>query len=132
VAYSTPDPPYALVVDEDPLSREIVGDALYRYGLVPLLAYSSEEALELMAGQSAPVLIVLAFRLANMSTSELLATLRADARWARARVLLTSTLPRAYVPRNMQVDAFLQKPFDTESLVRAIRLVMIAGLARGG
>lgn len=129
----TPDPPYALVLDDDPLSREILGGALFRYGLVPLLAFSSEEAIELMAGSSAPVLIVLALRLASMATSELLATLRMDARWARARVLLTSTLPRAYVPRNMQIDAFLQKTVRYRVADSCeIRAVMMTEPARGG
>jgi len=127
----TPDPPYVLVIDDDLVSRGILGDALYRYGLVPLLASSGREAIDLIAGASAPVLIVLAFRLPDMPASELLAKLRADARWARARVLLTSALPRAYVPLDMRIDGFVQKPFDVESLLRATRAVMRAEPAQG-
>ena len=128
----TPDPPYALVVDDDPVSREVLGDALYRFGLVPLLAASGREALDLVAGASAPVLIVLAFRLPDMPAAELLTKLRMDERWARARVLLTAAVPRAYVPRDMRIDGFLQEPFDNESLLRAVRAVMRAEPPRGG
>ena len=127
----TPDPPYALVVDDDPVSREVLGDALYRYGLVPLLASSGAEALDLLAGASAPVLIVLAFRLPDMPAADLLAKLRADARWAQARVLLTSAVPRAYVPRDMPIDGFIQSPFDVETLLGAVRVVLRTGSARG-
>lgn len=85
---STPDPPYALVVDDDSDIRELLGEGLYRQGFVPLLASCGKEARDPMAGASAPAVIVLDYRLPDMLASELLEKFKADARWARARVLL--------------------------------------------
>lgn len=124
-----PDPSYALLVDDDPASRDILGEALYRYGFVPLFAATGAEAIELMAGASAPVLIVLASRLPDMPAAELLATLRVDDRWARARVLLTSHGPGSHVPEDMRVDGVIPKPLSGEAL---FRIMMTAEPARDG
>lgn len=114
-----PEPPWAVVVDCDPESRALLGDALYRYGLVPLLVASGAEAIELLAGASAPVLVVLAAAALDIPPAQLLATLRADERWARARVLLAASGP-ADLPEGMEVDGFIPKPFDGESLFLAM------------
>lgn len=114
-----PEPPYAVIVDDDPASREMLGEALYRYGLVPLLVSSGAEAIELLAGASAPVLVVLASRPLDMPPAQLLAKLRVDERWARAHVLLAA--PAAgEVPDGMQVDGVIRKPFDGDSLFRTV------------
>ena len=84
-----------------------------------------------MAGASAPAVIVLDYRLPDMLASELLEKFKADARWARARVLLISGLPRAYISRDLPIDAFVQKPFDLETLLEVARAVMQREPARG-
>ncbi len=121
-----PDPQYVLVVDEDARLRDALGVGLYRQGFVPLLAASGEEALDLMGGASAPVLVVLEYRLAGLPSWELLSRFRADVRWAQARVLLVSAVPRAYLPLGLAFDAFLQKPFEVSALLRLARGVMAA------
>jgi CheY-like chemotaxis protein len=110
-----PDPPYAVVIDDDPITRELLGDALYRYGLVPLLVSSGAEAIGLQAGASAPVLVVLPSRVLDMPPARILARLRTDARWARARVLLTLPGPASGVPDGMHVDGVLRGPFEAAS-----------------
>ncbi len=114
-----PEPPYAVVIDGDPATRESLGEALYRYGLVPLLVSSGAEAIELLAGASAPVLVVLASGPLDMRPELLLAKLRGDERWARARVLLAASEP-ADLPDGVQVDGVISKPFDGESLFRTV------------
>jgi CheY-like chemotaxis protein len=124
-----PEPPYAVVVDCDPASRELLGDALYRYGLVPLLVASGADAIELLAGASAPVLVVLASAPLDIPPARLLATLRADERWASARVLLAASGP-AEVPEGLRVDGVIPKPFDGESLFRAVMRAAPGALRR--
>lgn len=121
MARCVPDPPYVLVVDDDRSTRELVGDALYREGLVPLLVSSGEEAVDMMRGASVPVLIVLELGLRGMRSWQLLAKLKADERWARTPTLLISSRPEAQVPQDMPIAAFLRKPIDVELLLRVAR-----------
>ena len=118
------DREYALVVDRDFGIRQFLGEILYRDGLMPLLASSGAEAIELMAGAAAPVLVVLAFRLPDMPAADLLARLRTDERWARARVLLLSTAPRSHLPDDLAFDGLVANPLDTRSVLATVHAVM--------
>ncbi len=118
------EPTYVLVVDEDRALCEEIGEAFYREGWVPLLASSGRDALDLMSAASAPALIVLAFRLPDTDAPTLLAKLRTDARWSCARVVITGGVPGAYAAQYVRVDAFVEKPFEAEALVRVARSVM--------
>ncbi len=115
------DPPYVVVVEDNAAIREAVGQALYGEGFVPLLASSGEEAMDFMGGASTPVLVVLDFGLPGLPSWELLAKFKAHARWAAVPVLLVSSAPQGQIPEDMPVDAFLQKPFDMELLLRFAR-----------
>jgi two-component system, chemotaxis family, sensor kinase CheA len=125
MAHYVPDPPYVLVVDDDRSTRELLGDALYREGLVPLLVSSGEEAMDMMRGASVPVLIVLELGLRGMRSWQLLAKLKADERWARTPAVLISSRPEADVPRDMPIEAFLRKPIDLDLLLRAARQAIL-------
>lgn len=118
MTHQAADPPYALVVDDDPAARETVGEALYRRGFVPFLVSSGQDALDLMRGSSAPVLIVLDLGVRGMRPRELLAQFSSDARWAHARVLLISKAPDIDAPRDVRFDGLLRTPVDVESLLR--------------
>lgn len=125
MAHYVPDPPYVLVVDDDRSTRELLGDALYREGLVPLLASSGEEAMDMMGGASVPVLIVLELGLRGMRSWQLLAKLRSDERWAQTPAVVISSRPEAEVPGDMPVEAVLRKPIDMEQLLRVARKAMM-------
>ena len=112
-AHIVPDPPYVLLVEADLLLAESVGDALFDSGFVPLLATDATEALQYMAGTSAPVLIILDLDSVG-DPAELLARFRADARWSRVPIVVTGT---AQLPGHVQVDGVMPKPFDAEKLV---------------
>jgi CheY-like chemotaxis protein len=123
MAYPNPDPCYVLVVDDNEAIREALGFALYRGGFVPLLASCGEDALGFMQGASVPVLIVLDVGLPGMPSSRLLRTIKGDARWARTPVVVISANPKEDVPADMVGDAFLQKPFEVDVLLRIARNV---------
>ena len=112
--------------------RQFLGDVLHRYGLMPLLASSGAEALEHMADAAAPVLIVLAAKLPDMPAADLLAKLRTDERWARARVVLTSAVPRLHLPSDLAFDAFIEDPLVTKLVLARVRAVMAATTPRTG
>jgi DNA-binding response OmpR family regulator len=108
------DPPYALVVEADPLLAETVGEALHASGFVPLLATDAAEAVRYMAGASAPVLVILDLDSVE-EPAELLVRFQADARWARVPVVVTGSA--AGLSGDLQVDGVMPKPFDAERLV---------------
>jgi DNA-binding response OmpR family regulator len=113
-AQSVQDRAYVLLVEADHLLRESVGVALYANGFVPLLAADTADAICYMAGASAPVLIILDLDSVS-EPAKLLARFRADARWSRVPVVVTSTALE--LARHLQVDGILPKPFDAERLV---------------
>jgi DNA-binding response OmpR family regulator len=113
-AHIVPDPPYVLLVEADPLLRESLGEMLHASGFVPLLATDATDALRYLAGASAPVLIILDLDTLG-KPADMLARLRADARWSRVPVVVTGS--GAELPGDLQVDGVLPKPFDAERLV---------------
>jgi DNA-binding response OmpR family regulator len=113
-AHIVPDPPYVLLVEADRLLRDSVGEVLHASGFVPLLATDAADALRYLAGASAPVLIILDLD-SLAEPAEMLARLRADARWSRVPVVVTGSA--AELPGALHVDGELPKPFDAERLV---------------
>ncbi len=108
-----PDPPYALLVEADQLLAESVGEALLASGFVPLLAANGTDAVNYMAGTSAPVLVILDLDTPGLDAAQLLARFKADKRWSRVPVVVTGS----ELPVDLQVDGVLPKPVDAERLV---------------
>lgn len=108
------DAPILLVEDEAELGlvlKETIEEWDYRVLLVP----SGGEAMRLLAEQ--PVaLLLLDWRLADMSASQLLDRLRSETRPVPPVVLMTAGQSSALEVRWPEVVAVLQKPFDLADL----------------
>ena len=112
-----------LVVDDEPLVRQMARDALERYGYEVLTAGSGPDAIELFRAHSGRVsIIVLDVSMPVMSGREALAELRKID--SDVRVLLTSGYTEGET-REMfagySIAGFIQKPYTARGLARALK-----------
>jgi CheY-like chemotaxis protein len=70
-----------------------------------------------------PDIVLLDLIMPKIDGRELVATIRADARWAGVRLVLTSGLSDPEELRGSPVDAFLAKPFSLERLLGTLQSV---------
>jgi CheY-like chemotaxis protein len=120
-----PGPPRILIVDDEPLVRDLVREVLVRDGYTVLHAHTAEEALALVRAheqEGAPDLLVTDLTMPGMDGVTLAQTLRA-AYPALVALLMSGS------PADHQLDGaneagpflFLQKPFSIEGLRKAVR-----------
>jgi CheY-like chemotaxis protein len=126
-----PDPPRILVVDDEPLVRDLVREVLVREGYAVLHAHTAEEALALVRAHEhdrVPDLLVTDLTMPGMDGVTLARTLRTA--YPTLVALLMSGGPadhRLDCAGDLHgADAagpffFLQKPFSIEGLRKAVR-----------
>jgi len=122
------DGPAVLVVDDDPVVRAFVEEALTEAGFAVMIAGSGREALRLVAdGRVSPTILVTDIEMPAMTGVELAARLLA-LRPAVRVVMMTGDPERAATARGHPsiVDHVLDKPMTLEALLSAVRAV--AGL----
>jgi CheY-like chemotaxis protein len=111
--------PRVLVVDDDPIQRELVSDILAGEGYAVETAGSGEAGLE-AARTAPPDVIVLDLFLPGMDGASVVRELRRDARLSDVRVIVTTGVRDAHVKRLLKPDAILFKPFGIEELLLAV------------
>jgi CheY-like chemotaxis protein len=117
-----PDSPLALVVDDEPDVRELIGEVLEEFGILTVAMAEPEAVLE-QAAAHRPALIVLDVMMPGMDGYTLAARLRADPRTATIPVVfITGQTEPMY--RTMSTDAgavaHVQKPFTVDELRAAV------------
>ncbi len=120
---SAPSP--VLVVDDNEALRENLAEALQLEGYAVAVAANGQAALERLAQDPAPGVVLLDFKLPGMSGADLLARIRGDPRLAGVRVVMTtgSTGIRSLTG---SADAVLMKPFGVRELLAALKKVGVA------
>jgi CheY-like chemotaxis protein len=117
-----------LVVDDEPLIRELVADALCEVGFEVRSAANGVEALEVLRGWL-PHVIVLDLMMPQLDGLGFSEMLRLNPRFATIPLLLVTA---AYAPydsaQRMDVSAVLTKPFELDHLVDLVRT--LAGTAQ--
>jgi DNA-binding response OmpR family regulator len=117
-------PPAArvLVVDDNEALRDNLAEALELEGYAVAVASDAEGALATLDEDPLPRVVLLDFKLPGMSGADLLARIRADARLAGVRVVMTtgSTGIRSLAAA---ADAVLMKPFGVKELLSALKRV---------
>ena len=117
-------PPAArvLVVDDNEALRDNLAEALELEGYAVAVASDAEGALATLDEDPLPRVVLLDFKLPGMSGTDLLARIRADARLASVRVVMTtgSTGIRSLAAA---ADAVLMKPFGVKELLSALKRV---------
>lgn len=108
-----------LVIDDEPLSRDLLQDSLSEQGFEVAIAKDGFAALAQMHG-ALPDLIVSDLKMPNMSGFEFLSIARR--RFPQIPTIAVSGEFHAPVePLGVLADAFLTKPFRSEELVAKIR-----------
>lgn len=113
-----------LVVDDEPMVREIVAESLCDDGLQVTEAVSAEDALEIAGTKGAPEVLVTDVNLGpGMDGFGLAAEVRR--RWPSAGVVITTGNPAGIGQRSFEEnERFLAKPFGPARLVTAVRELM--------
>ncbi len=110
-----------LVVDDNPAIRENLGECLDMEGYEPWLAPNADEALRRLAREGrAPHAVLLDLKMPGMSAADFVRALRREPRWSRAQVILTTAALDTDVPKDLQVDALLPRPFDVAQLLERV------------
>ena len=117
---TNPRPSKVLVVDDDPIIRDMMVDILDFEGYPILVARNGNEALELMRGQES-YLVFLDLLMPVVSGKDVCDILDKDpALRSRHIIILMSALDRLEEASTLNVDGIMPKPFLVEDVVKAI------------
>ena len=108
-----------LIVDDEPIIRELLGHILEDAGYHVRLAAHGGEALDLL-NKERPDLIIADVMMPVLDGVELCRRLKGDAATQEIPIILMSAAAR-HVVWDAGADAFLDKPFDLETLVALVR-----------
>lgn len=109
-----------LVVEDDPLYREIIQGALEDEGISVRTAATGLQALE-RASLDRPALVVLDVRLPELDGHQVAERLRAEGSADLPILLITADGHAAQKARQAGAYAYLSKPFELEDLLQAVR-----------
>ena len=106
-----------LVVDDDPVIRDMMADILEFEGYTISVARNGSEALQLLRSDE-NYLVFLDIMMPAMSGKELCAIIEADPHSReRHTIILMSAMDNLEEAASFQVDAILQKPFVVEDVI---------------
>jgi CheY-like chemotaxis protein len=106
-----------LVIDDDPETREAIGELLSSAGIQPLKAADGIEALVLLSKHGPPNLILLDLTMPGMNGWEFMDELMEDDELSEIPVVVVSANKHARVP---YAEALLLKPFEPNALLEMI------------
>jgi DNA-binding response OmpR family regulator len=110
--------PTILVVDDEPLFREVVADILTAAGHRVLVAGSVKEAIATLQVEK-PAVILTDQMMPDLDGLNLVHRLRADREWSQVRVIIVSAKATAEDierARRAGADDYLVKPFSASEL----------------
>jgi chemosensory pili system protein ChpA (sensor histidine kinase/response regulator) len=114
--------PRILVVDDNDALRENITETLELEGYAVEGVASGPAALEVLARDPLPGVVLIDMLMPGMNGRELVTRLRRDPRLARLKVVLVSGLAPARDA--LPVDAVLGKPFGVADLLRVIERLL--------
>lgn len=115
----TPGGRCILLIEDDDDTRESLRYILESKGYVVVEAAHARHALEWLADNTVPCLILLDLMMPVMNGLEFLDVLRRDPRHAKTPVVLISAWPRE-AAQVSGVQGWVKKPFDLEQLFASI------------
>jgi chemosensory pili system protein ChpA (sensor histidine kinase/response regulator) len=122
-AVQAPLAPLVLVVDDSLTVRRVTQRLLEREGYRVLLAKDGLDAMERLAGEELPRVVLSDIEMPRMDGFDLVRNLRADARLAALPVIMiTSRIAQKHrdYAHELGVDDYLGKPYDEEHLLSLI------------
>jgi CheY-like chemotaxis protein len=109
-----------LIVDDDPVIREMMVDILEFEGYTIRTARNGQEALQLLQGDDAYV-VFLDLMMPVMSGSELCRALEATPELRRRHsIILMSALDRLEEAASLRAEGLMPKPFSVDDVLRAV------------
>ena len=117
--------PFALVVEDDVENCEALTEALKMVGVRALGVHSGAEAVRL-ARSLTPDLIVIDYRLPDISGAEVCRRLRNDPETEALPVIAVTGLPEELRKDGCAADAVLAKPCGLDTFTAAVRLFLRA------
>jgi CheY-like chemotaxis protein len=106
-----------LVVDDDPVIRDMMADILEFEGHTISIARNGSEALQLLRSDE-DYLVFLDIMMPAMSGKELCAVIEADPHLRKRHIIiLMSAMDNLEEAVSLQVDAILQKPFVVDDVI---------------
>jgi CheY-like chemotaxis protein len=113
--------PFALVIEADQDNRDALIESLKICGFRALGCGRGTEGIDL-ARQLAPDLVLIDYKLPDVTGSEVCRELRADPETSRVPIIAVTAIPEALRVDGAQVDAVLTKPCQLDTLIAAARL----------
>ncbi len=113
-----------LVVDDDPIIRDMMADILDFEGYATCVARNGYEALQMLRSEE-DFLVFLDIMMPGMSGKEVCAVLQREPELRKRHVIvLMSALDNLEEAASLKADAILQKPFLAEDLVTILEPYM--------
>ena len=109
-----------LIVDDNEALRDNLAELLEGEGYEVRLAADGVRALDSLAADPLPDVVLVDLLMPGMDGNELLSRIREDTRLARLRVVLSTGMLSASVRAAARADAFLAKPFGMRDLLEKI------------
>jgi CheY-like chemotaxis protein len=113
--------PFALVIEDDQDNRDAVREALRLSGMRALGCSQGDKGVAL-ARELAPDLIVIDYKLPDLTGADVCRQLRSDADIAATPIIAITASPEALRAEGCQADAILTKPCQLDTLIAAARL----------
>ncbi len=108
-----------LVIDEDPMVRNLLEHHLHTLGYQTLLAQNGEEGLRL-ARERLPDIITLDIMMTQMDGWSVLSTLKADKKLTNIPIITMSLLEDRSIGYSLGATEYLNKPVDREQLAAVL------------
>ena len=113
--------PFALVIEDDRDNCDALSEALRISGMRALGCRSGVDGLSL-AHELAPDLVVVDYRLPDVTGAEICRRLREDPETSATPIIAVTAAPEALRAEGCQADAVLTKPCELDTLIAAARL----------
>ena len=120
--------PFALVIEDDLDNREALSEALRMSGMRVLACRNGTEGVDL-ALELSPDLLVVDYRLPDLTGAEVCRRLRSESRTASTPIIAVTAAPEVLRSEGCEADAVLSKPCQLDTLIAAARL-FVRHLAR--
>ena len=117
--------PTVLVVEDNPDLRDTISELLESESFASWTAESAADALrQLETRRDRPDVILLDVVMPGMPAVDFIARFRENPAWSDTRIVFMTGLSSAHLPRSVEVDAIVKKPFTPDQLFSTIRSVL--------